>query len=316
MSEQTTFEIGTTENDEFVEGLIFYGDERGEDYPKWRLTNLEGWDMPNYERISVPDPNGGNYVDSHVTKLGKIVTLNFSVFFKNDSDGFDALKKCAEDFASEELRTLRKTTIFSDSTVVEILEGCYKINEISVVKKTGEYRFTISFGSTNYALSSGSAVVPELVGGPFNAKYTSKVDDPRNWEGPRYVADNDPNNPAAYFYDPDYDYSLQAKEYLNQDGKPYTKELDDPRNINKDYQGNFYDNLGDPNNPAGWAYNPNYILTAKYPLLIGGPYNAEYTLSPMDDRNFNRPTYNPDYDPNNPAAFNYGYKAIFRHNWQ
>lgn len=160
MSEKITFEIGTMVSGAFVPTLTFYGDERGEEFPKWRLTNLDGWDMPNHERISVPDPNGGNYVDSHVTKLGKIITLNFSVFFRNDYDGFQALKKAGDDFATEEFRVLRRTTEFPESKVTDTLDGCYKINDISVSKKPGEYAFTISFGSKNYDVVTNTEVTP------------------------------------------------------------------------------------------------------------------------------------------------------------
>lgn len=150
MAEKITFEIGTVVGNTFTPAVTIFGDERGEAYPHWRLTNLDGWDMPKNERISVADPNGGNYVSDYVTKLGKIITLNFSVFFRNDYDGFQAVKHCAEVLASDDFYTLVKTTEFSESIVTETLSGCYKINDISVDKKTGEFRFTISFGSKNY----------------------------------------------------------------------------------------------------------------------------------------------------------------------
>lgn len=310
----------------FVKGettplMTLNGDLRDTTFPKKLLTSLEGWEVPPiYSRITVADPNGGNYADEFATPKGKIVTLNWSIFHRNDTASYEALEELKQ--LDGRFFTLKVTTLLDDgATVTESLEDCYIFNEPTVVKAVNEYKVSTAMESKNFDFSSTVLTPPvpvepegpdltEFTGGPFNGLYTHNDNDPRNFESPRYNIDRDPNNPDNISsYDLQYSYASQPIERIGGPfNGPYTLEVDDQRNFNAE---NYYAD-SDPNNPNGWSYDPKYIITAPWPELFGGPFNNYYTLYPYDPRNWNSPSYYPPFDPNDPSSSRYDDTGYWR----
>jgi hypothetical protein len=309
MSEQIRLEISLASGGDPL--ITLYGDFTEQDYPKWKLTGLDGWDAPiTRNTITVADPNGGSYADPYSTKQSKVIAVNWSIFHKNDFASWEALQTVTnlseQDDTFFTLKVVRKFD--SGDEVQEVLKNCYFVNEPVTEKKPGEYRYTVSFGSTEYALETTVVgVLPdlhagELIGGPWNGYYTLNDDDPRNFNGPRFKVERDTNNPDNFIYDPTYNYVDQLKEKIGGPyNGPYTDDPYDPRNFASP---NYWEN-GDPNNPTSYAPDPKYIWFAKLREYIGGPFNAPYTHHPYDPRNFESPYYYIDQDPNNPANPNY-----------
>jgi hypothetical protein len=312
MSEQIRLEVGLSTGGDPL--ITLYGDFTEQEYPKWKLTGLGGWDTPIMRStITVPDPNGGSYADPHSTKQSKVITVNWSIFHKNDLASWQAVQTVTNLSEVDEtfftLKVIRKFD--SGDEVQEVLKNCYFVNEPVTEKKPGEYRYTMSFGSTEYALETTvKAVEPELpplhegelIGGPFNGYYTLNEDDPRNFYGPRFKIERDTNNPENFIYDPTYNYVDQLEEQIGGPfNGPFTNALYDPRNFNSL---NYWQD-GDPNNPNSYAPDPKYIWFAILREYIGGPFNGPYTHHPYDPRNFESTYYYQDQDPNNPTGMYY-----------
>jgi hypothetical protein len=181
MSEQ--YELHISWKGEEFPAIILFGDSRGTAFnsDKMVLTNLDGWDAPIYrKRITIEDPNGGVYADPVTTATQKLVTINMSIFHKNNIDSWPLIQQVKSLTDLDDFLELKLISIFDNEfKVVEILDNCYFVNAPTYEKKFGEHRFVMVFGSKDYDFKSVTTETiepPVDVPEPGEAGYEGQTD--------------------------------------------------------------------------------------------------------------------------------------------
>jgi hypothetical protein len=305
MSEKYEFRIGRM--GETTPLVTMYGDPRGmSNTSRLALTGLEGWNAPPYmSRITVPDPNGGNYVDSFGRLESKVVTVNWSIFLQDSFAAWEMMQEVNNLCKEEGLLKCTLITIFDNKKkVTQVLNDCYFTIAPTHEKQWGEQRYVMVLGSKN---SDFSSVTTETLSGGSTGGGGTEEPQPGE-EGYQGQTDGEVGVGLQEGYTWDADLQAWIQTSTGGGGEPvggpfnaaYSDNPNDPRNFN----GPDYNPLYDPNNPDSTVYHPGYTFGQE---LVGGPFNGKYTLAKRDPRNWTTARYNQFQDPNNPDANNRPY---------
>jgi hypothetical protein len=364
MSEKYELRIGKMGSTEPT--LVLFGDSRGVNPTmpsKLFLQALDGWNTPGYmSRITVPDPNGGTYVDPFGRLESKIITVNWSIFSNKGFEAWKMMQEVQELLQSEEFIQMTLITEFDKfMKVTEVLDDCYVVQAPTNEKRKNEQRFMMVLGSKNTGFTSTTIedntpqageegyqgitdgevgvglqegqiwdaetktwVTPTAEPQPGEVGYQGQTDGEVGtgaqsgmiWDANSQtwvIIENPPTEGGPRIEKPEgrvpgIDYTEYPSTVF--DGKYYTLNVDDSRNV----QSPWYSFNYDWNNPAStYWHDPtsSYYRTEEEWIYepTGGPFNFYYTNYPDDPRNFNSPSYNPSNDPNNynHSSFNVGY---------